>query len=150
MLAEAPHDLNTERDRNCGCNVQRPLPGSFNAAPGPSFHRVSSEWDCHGEDMPFRATLRTVLSDRNVGSAEFLNSFLVLICGGDGNQQHARGQWGQRGLHAWQIAQDQVPGGQRVGGVVKGQMSEQGGASGGLAVGIEDDSSLELRIAKKS
>jgi hypothetical protein len=38
------------------------------------FRGVSSEGDNLSEDTPFRAALRTALSGRNGGSAEFFNS----------------------------------------------------------------------------
>src|SRR5271163_1679571 len=88
MLADATHDLGREQGLSCRCNALMALPGSSNAAPGPRrccplgcarrrFRGVSSEGDSLFEDTPFRAALRTALSDRNGGSAEFFNSLLI-------------------------------------------------------------------------
>src|SRR5580704_10497699 len=87
MLANATHDLGREQGLSCRCNASMALPGSSNAAPGPKrccpvgcarkrFRGVSSEGDSLIKDTPFRAGLRTALSDRNGGSAEFFNSLL--------------------------------------------------------------------------
>jgi hypothetical protein len=88
MLADATHDLGREQSLSCRCNARRALPGSSNSARGPKrccpsgcarkhFRGVSSEGDSLSEDTPFRASLRTALSNRNGGSAEFFKSLLV-------------------------------------------------------------------------
>ena len=98
MLADTTHDLGREQGLSCRRNARKALPGSSNAAfrhtqgpeqcrgtPGPNrccplgcakkrFRGVSSEGDSLVEDTPFRAALRTALSDRNGGSAEFLDN----------------------------------------------------------------------------
>src|SRR5580700_10828587 len=92
MLADATHDLGREQGLSCRCNALTALPGSSNAAPGPKrccppgcarkrFRGVSSEGDSLSEDTPFRAALRTALSDRNVGSVEFFSSLLAPVSG---------------------------------------------------------------------
>src|SRR5579862_3328624 len=90
MLTDATHDLGRERGLSCRSNARRALPGSSNAAPGSKrccppgcarkrFRSVSSERNSLSEDTPFRAALRTALSDRNGGSAEFFNSLLMNV-----------------------------------------------------------------------
>src|SRR5580658_613855 len=87
MLADATHDLGREQRLSCRCNAPTALPGSSNAAPGPKrccpsgcakkrFRGVRSEGDSLSEDTPFQAALRTALSGRNGGSAEFFNRLL--------------------------------------------------------------------------
>ena len=65
MLADATHDLDRER----GGAALWVAPESASAA-------FARKGIASPEDTPFRAALRTALSDRNVGSAKFLNSLL--------------------------------------------------------------------------
>jgi hypothetical protein len=74
MLAGAIYVFDRERGRAAGQKRFCP-PGCARKR----FRGVSSEGDSLSEDTPFRAALRTALSDRNGGSAEFFNSLLETV-----------------------------------------------------------------------